>query len=56
LKPQHFLLAIAALVLYFLSDLFQPFLKAILVALLLVIATSSFHSFIYYKINNRLIS
>ncbi|MFA6788543.1 MAG: AI-2E family transporter [Arcobacteraceae bacterium] len=56
MKPQHFLLAIAALVLYFLSDLFQPFLKAILVALLLVIATSSFHSFIYYKINNRLIS
>jgi predicted PurR-regulated permease PerM len=56
LKPQHFLLAIAAIVLYFLSDLFQPFLKAILVALLLVIATSSFHSFIYYKIKNRFIS
>lgn len=56
MKPQHFLLAVAALVLYFLSDLFQPFLKAILVALLLVIATSNFHTFIYYKINNRLIS
>lgn len=56
MKPQHFLLAVAALVLYFLSDLFQPFLKAILVALLLVIATSNFHAFIYYKINNRLIS
>lgn len=56
MKPQHFLLAIAALILYFLSDLFQPFLKAILVALLLVIATSNFHTFIYFKINNRLIS
>lgn len=56
MKPQHFLFAIAALILYFLSDLFQPFLKAILVALLLVIATSNFHTFIYFKINNRLIS
>ncbi|PKN15040.1 MAG: AI-2E family transporter, partial [Deltaproteobacteria bacterium HGW-Deltaproteobacteria-24] len=56
MKPQHFLLAIAALILYFLSDLFQPFLKAILVALLLVIATSNFHSFIFFKIKNRLAS
>lgn len=56
MKPQHFLLAVAAIVIYFLSDLFQPFLKAILVALLLVIATSSFHSFLFFKIKNRFIS
>ncbi|MFA7084504.1 MAG: AI-2E family transporter [Arcobacteraceae bacterium] len=56
MKPQHFLFAIATLVLYFLADLFEPFLKAILVALLLVVATSNLHNFIYAKIGNRLIS
>ncbi len=56
MKPQYFLLTIAAVVLYFLSDLFEPFLKAILVAILLVVATNSFHTLIFSKLKNRFLS
>ncbi|RXJ56285.1 AI-2E family transporter [Candidatus Marinarcus aquaticus] len=56
MKPQHFLLGIAAIVLYFLADLFQPFLKAILVALLLAIATNSIFNFVLFRFKNRLFS
>jgi len=49
LKPQYFLISIAAITLYFLSDLFAPFLKPIIVAVLLSVATSS----IYDIIKNR---
>ncbi len=56
MKPQYFLLTIAAVILYFLSDLFEPFLKAILVAILLVVATNNFHTLIFSKVKNRFIS
>lgn len=56
MKPQHFLLGIAAIVIYFLADLFQPFLKAILVALLLAIATNSIFNFVLFRFKNRLFS
>ncbi len=49
MKPQYFLITIAAITLYFLSDLFAPFLKPIIVAVLLSVATSS----IYDIIKNR---
>ena len=49
MKPQYFLITIAAISLYFLSDLFAPFLKPIIVAVLLSVATSS----IYDIINRR---
>ena len=49
MKPQYFLISIAAITLYFLSDLFAPFLKPIIVAVLLSVATSS----IYDIIKNR---
>ncbi len=41
MKPQYFLITIATITLYFLSDLFEPFLKAMIVAVLLAVATSS---------------
>lgn len=56
MKPQHFLLSVAAIVIYFLADLFQPFLKAILVALLLAVATNSIFNFILFRFKNRLFS
>lgn len=56
MKPQYFLLGIAAIIIYFLADLFQPFLKAILVALLLAIATNSVYSFILLRVKNKLIT
>ena len=43
MKPQYFLITIAAVTLYFLSDLFAPFLKPIMVALLLSVATGTVH-------------
>lgn len=46
MKPQYFLITIAAITLYFLSDLFAPFLKAIIVAVLLSVATGSMYNLI----------
>ena len=46
MKPQYFLITIAAISLYFLSDLFAPFLKAMIVALLLAVATSSVYELV----------
>ena len=46
MKPQYFLITIAAFTLYFLSDLFAPFLKAIIVAVLLSVATGSMYNLI----------
>lgn len=56
MKPQYFLIAIAIITLYFLFELFGPFLKAIIVALLLAVATNSFNNFISLKIKNRFFS
>ncbi len=50
MKPQYFLIGLALLTLFFLLELFSPFLKAMLVALLLTMATSSLYAFVYKKI------
>ncbi|NQY93286.1 MAG: AI-2E family transporter [Campylobacteraceae bacterium] len=54
MKPQYFLITIAAVSLYFLSDLFAPFLKPIIVAVLLAVATSSIYDIIKNKIKSNM--
>jgi len=56
LKPQYFLITIAAISLYFLSDLFAPFLKSIIVAVLLSVATSSIFDIFNNKIKSNIIT
>ena len=56
MKPQYFLITIAAITIYFLSDLFAPFLKPIIVALLLAVATSSVYELINNKCKNNLMT
>ena len=56
MKPQYFLITIAAITLYFLSDLFAPFLKPITVAVLLSVATSSIYDIIKKRCKNSLIT
>ncbi|WP_418185878.1 AI-2E family transporter [Aliarcobacter vitoriensis] len=56
MKPSHFLIAIAILLLFFLAQLFDPFLKPIFVATLLTIATNSMFIKINAIIKNNAVS
>jgi len=56
LKPQYFLLLLLVGVLFFLIQLFNPFLKSIIVALLLTIATSSIYQYISFRIKNNILT
>ncbi len=56
MKAIHFLILIAAITLFFMIELFYPFLKSILVALLLAISTNSLMTYIQKKLKNRVIS
>lgn len=56
MKPQHFLIAIAIAILFFLFELFNPFLKAIFVALLLTVATNTLDIFITHRVKSQTIS
>jgi len=56
LKSLYFLIAIAILLLFFLVQLFDPFLKPIFVATLLTIATNSLFKKINFFIKNNAIS
>lgn len=56
MKPAHFLIAIALLLLFFLIKLFDPFLKSILVAALLTIAVSSLSQKLANKLKNQILS
>ncbi|AXX87935.1 AI-2E family transporter [Malaciobacter marinus] len=56
MKPQHFLIAIAIAILFFLFQLFNPFLKAIFVALLLTVATNTLDLFITHRVKSQTIS
>jgi predicted PurR-regulated permease PerM len=56
MKPQQFLLVLLAGILFFLSQLFAPFLKSIIIALLLTIATNSIDKFLVKKIRYKTIS
>jgi len=47
LKPQYFLIALTIITIFFIFELFSPFLKPIIVALLLAVATNSLN--IYLK-------
>ncbi|QKF59571.1 AI-2E family transporter [Aliarcobacter lanthieri] len=56
MKPSYFLIAIAILLLFFLVQLFDPFLKPIFVAILLTIATNSLFIKINIVIKNNAVS
>lgn len=56
MKPQYFLITITAITLYFLFELFNPYLKSIFVALLLAVATNQLNIYLKTKIPNRFVS
>ncbi len=56
MKPQYFLILLGSITLYFLFELFNPYLKAMIVALLLAVATNSFGIYITAKIPSKFIS
>lgn len=56
MKPAYFLITISIVLLFFLVELFNPFLKSIFVATLLTIATNSMHQKIERSIKNRVLS
>jgi len=56
LKPIYFLIFIAAITIFFIVELFSPFLKAIFVALLLAVATNSLTIFLENRLKSRTIS
>ena len=56
MKATYFLIAIAIVMIYFMVELFNPFLKAISVAVLLAIATSSLTSHLEVKLKSRVLA
>ncbi len=56
MKATYCLIAIAMVMIYFMTELFNPFLKAICVAVLLAVATSSVTEYIERKSKSRIIA
>ncbi|WP_198306099.1 AI-2E family transporter [Arcobacter vandammei] len=56
MKPAYFLIALALVLLFFLVELFNPFLKAIIVSILLTISTSSLTLKIERNLKNRVLA
>ena len=56
MKATYFLIAIAIVMIYFMIELFNPFLKAICVAVLLAIATSSLTLYLEQKLKSKIIA
>lgn len=56
MKPQYFLIALAIVTLFFMFQLFSPFLKPMIVALLLAVATNSMNIYFKNKISNNFIT
>ncbi len=56
MKPVYFLVAIALVMVFFLIELFNPFLKSIFVSILLTVATSSLTSHFELKLKKRLLA
>ncbi|NVJ52330.1 MAG: AI-2E family transporter [Campylobacteraceae bacterium] len=56
MKPQYFLIALTIVTLFFMFELFSPFLKPMIVALLLAVATNSLNIYFKRHIPNQLIS
>ncbi len=53
MKAAYFLIAIAIVMIFFMVELFNPFLKAICVSLLLAVATSSLTLYLENRLNSR---
>ena len=56
MKATYFLIAIAIVMIFFMVELFNPFLKAIFVSVLLAIATSSLSLYLEEKFKSRILS
>lgn len=56
MKPTYFLIALALVLLFFIVELFNPFLKALIVSVLLTISTSSLTTKLEKNIKNRILS
>ncbi len=56
MKPQYFLIALTIVMLFFMAELFAPFLKPMIVALLLAVATNSLNIYIKRYINNSFLT
>lgn len=56
MKPQYFLIAITVVTIFFMLQLFEPFLKPLFVALLLAVATNSLNVYIKHHISNPFVS
>ena len=56
MKPQYFLIGLTVVTIFFMLQLFDPFLKPIIVALLLAVATNSMNVYFKHHIPNQFIS
>ena len=56
MKAAYFLIAIAIVMIFFMVELFDPFLKSIFVSVLLAIATSSLSLYLEEKFKSRILS
>ena len=56
MKPQYFLIALTIVTLFFMIELFNPFLKPMIVALLLAVATNSLNTYLRKHIPSQFIS
>ena len=56
MKAVNFLIAIAVVMIFFMVELFNPFLKAICVSILLVIATNALTQYLQKKLKSRIIA
>ena len=54
MRPVYFLIAIALVTIFFMVELFSPFLKAMFVALLLAVATNSLTFFLENRLKSRI--
>jgi len=56
LKTSYFLISIAVVMIFFMVELFNPFLKSIIVAILLTIATSTLTIYLEKRVSSRIIA
>lgn len=56
MKPAYFLIAIAIVMIFFIVELFNPFLKAISVSILLAVATNSLTHLLDKKLKSRILA
>lgn len=55
MKPQYFLITLLVIISFFLAQLFFPFMKPIIVAFLLAIATNNINRFLHTNFPNQLV-